>query len=116
MAGEEAVMNALSRRAAAFAVALGAVLLSAGSASAHPPFCVCKKIDAAMIRCEGGFADGTGVSGVRLDVVRYDETIAIETKFGADSTVSFRAPEGEFYVLFDAGPGQSFDVDYKDIQ
>jgi hypothetical protein len=116
MACEEALMNALSRYVAAFAVALGVVSLFAGSASAHPPFCICKKVDAAMIRCEGGFADGTGVPGVRLDVVRYDETIALETKFGADSTVSFRAPEGEFYVLFDAGPGQSFDVDYKDIQ
>ena len=40
----------------------------------------------------------------------------LETKFREDSTVSFKRPEGEFYMLFDAGPGQSFDVDYKDIQ
>jgi hypothetical protein len=116
MAGQEAVMNARSRRVAALLVALGAVPLFAGSASAHPPFCICKMADATTVRCEGGFADGTGVPGVRLDVIRYDETVALETKFGADSTVSFKRPEGEFYVLFDAGPGQSFDVDYKDIQ
>jgi hypothetical protein len=53
---------------------------------------------------------------VRLDVVRYDESIILQTSFGTDSTVSFRKPDGEFYLLFDAGPGQSFDVDYKDIQ
>jgi hypothetical protein len=90
--------------------------LFGGSASAHPPFCVCKMIDATTVRCEGGFADGTGVPGVSLDVLRYDESIVLETTFGADSTVSFERPDGEFYILFDAGAGNSFDVDYKDIK
>lgn len=93
-----------------------AVSFFIGAAWAHPPFCICKMIDAATVRCKGGFADGTGVSGVKLDVVRYDESIVLETKFGADSTVTFKRPEGEFYMLFDAGAGQSFDVDYKDIK
>lgn len=95
---------------------IGAVSLFIGAAWAHPPFCICKMANATTVRCEGGFANGTGVPGVRLDVVRYDESVVLQTKFGADSTVSFRKPDGEFYVLFDAGPGQSFDVDYKDIQ
>ncbi len=95
---------------------IGAVSLFAGVASAHPPFCVCKMIDATTVRCEGGFADGTGVPGVKLDVIRYDETVVLETTFGADSTVTFKRPEGEFYILFDAGAGQSFDVDYKDVE
>ena len=98
------------------AALIGAMSLLANSASAHQPFCICKRIDATTIRCEGGFSDGTGVPGVELDVVRYGESIVVQTKFGADSTASFRAPEGEFYVLFDAGPGHAFDVDYKDIQ
>jgi hypothetical protein len=97
-------------------VVIGAASLFIGAAWAHPPFCVCKMIDATTVGCEGGFADGTGVPGVRLDVVRYDESIILQTSFGIDSTVSFRKPDGEFYMLFDAGPGQSFDVDYKDIQ
>jgi hypothetical protein len=100
----------------AMSLLAGAMSLFVGTAWAHPPFCICKTIDATTIRCEGGFADGTGVSGVRLDVVRYDESIVLQTSFGADSTVSFRKPDGEFYILFDAGPGQSFDVDFKDIQ
>lgn len=94
---------------------IGAASLFIGAAWAHPPLCVCKMIDATTVGCEGGFADGTGVPGVRLDVVRYDESIILQTSFEADSTVSFRKPDGEFYMLFDAGPGQSFDVDYKDI-
>ncbi len=98
------------------AVILAAMSLFAVSASAHPPFCVCKMIDATTVRCEGGFANGTGVPGVKLDVIRYDESVVLETTFGADSTVTFKRPDGEFYILFDAGPGNSFDVDYKDIQ
>ncbi|WP_319798494.1 hypothetical protein [Nitrobacter sp.] len=96
--------------------AVSAVTLSISTAWAHPPFCICKMIDATTVRCEGGFADGTGVPGVKLDVIRYDESVVLETKFSANSTVSFKRPEGEFYILFDAGPGQSFDVDYKDIR
>lgn len=49
-------------------------------------------------------------------MIRYDESIVFETSFGTDSAVSFPVPEGEFYILFDAGAGHSFDVDYKDIQ
>lgn len=95
---------------------IGAVSLFIGAAWAHPPFCICKMANATTVSCEGGFADGTGVPGVRLDVIRYDESVVLQTKFGPDSTVSFKRPDGEFYMLFDAGPGQSFDVDYKDIQ
>ncbi|MGB3865632.1 MAG: hypothetical protein WBA29_08385 [Xanthobacteraceae bacterium] len=95
---------------------LGVASLFAGAASAHPPFCICKMIDATTVRCEGGFADGTGVPGVGLDVVRYDESVVLQTRFAADSTVTFKRPEGEFYILFDAGAGNSFDVDYKDIK
>ncbi|EAQ34366.1 hypothetical protein NB311A_13971 [Nitrobacter sp. Nb-311A] len=104
------------RKGGLIIAAIGAVSLFIGAAWAHPPFCICKMANATTVRCEGGFADGRGVPGVKLDVVRYDESIVLETKFGPDSIVSFRRPEGEFYVLFDAGPGQSFDVDYKDIQ
>ena len=100
----------------AAAAAMAALIGIVGNASAHQPFCICKAVDAQTIRCEGGFSDGTGIAGVRLDVVRYDETIVEKTKFGADSTVSVRRPDGEFYILFDAGPGHSFDVDYKEIQ
>ncbi len=108
-------MKAASRTGLMIAT-LGIALLCADAVWAHPPFCICKAIDATTVRCEGGFADGTGVPGVKLDVIRYDESIVLETRFGADSTVTFRRPEGEFYMLFDAGAGNSFDVDYKDIE
>jgi hypothetical protein len=68
------------------------------------------------IVCKGGFSDGTGAEGVTLDVIAYDENILVPGKFGSDSVVRFEKPPGEFYVLFDAGPGHVVEVDWRDIE
>ena len=53
--------------------------------------------------------------GVTLDVIGYDEQILVPGKLGADSTLTFKRPDGEFYVLFDAGPGHVVEIDHADI-
>ena len=85
-------------------------------AMAHNPLCECKEVDGEQIRCTGGFSDGSGAPGVTLDVIGYDESILVPGKLGADSTLTFKKPGGEFYVLFDAGPGHVVEVDHADIQ
>lgn len=99
------------RRAAAV------VLLSSlsGLALAHNPLCECKEIEGEQIRCTGGFSDGSGAPGVTLDVIGYDETVLVPGKLGTDSTVTFKRPASEFYVLFDAGPGHVVEIDQADI-
>ncbi|NWB27140.1 hypothetical protein [Pseudomonas gingeri] len=96
------------------------VLLAAGSlsltAQAHNPMCECKQIDAEQIQCKGGFSDGSGAPGVTLDVIGYDETILLPGKLGADSTLTFKKPGTDFYVLFDAGPGHVVEIDKADIE
>lgn len=79
------------------------MLCAASPALAHYP-CA---IEEGRIVCKGGFSDGTGAAGVTLDVISYEEEILVPGKFGPDSTVRFDKPEGEFYVLFDAGPAMS---------
>ncbi|UVM52323.1 hypothetical protein LOY38_09890 [Pseudomonas sp. B21-015] len=86
------------------------------SVLAHNPMCECKAIDAEQIRCTGGFSDGSGAPGVTLDVIGYDETILVPGKLGADSTLTFKKPGTEFYVLFDAGPGHVVEIDQADIE
>ncbi|MDR9754009.1 hypothetical protein RG836_21375 [Pseudomonas sp. SZMC_28357] len=83
---------------------------------AHNPMCECKAVDAEQIQCTGGFSDGSGAPGVTLDVIGYDETILVPGKLGADSTLTFKKPAAEFYVLFDAGPGHVVEIDQADIQ
>ncbi|CAI3787862.1 hypothetical protein AHFPHNDE_01534 [Pseudomonas sp. MM227] len=99
------------------ALALGLLAAAcSGVALAHNPMCECKQIDDQQIRCTGGFSDGSGAPGVTLDVVGYDESILVPGKLGSDSTVTFKRPDAEFYVLFDAGPGHVVEIDQADIE
>ncbi len=96
-----------------------ALLLCAGFSTttlAHNPMCECKEIPGEQIQCTGGFSDGSGAPGVTLDVIGYDETILLPGKLGQDSTLTFKKPSAEFYVLFDAGPGHVVEIDQADIQ
>ncbi|MBH9351488.1 hypothetical protein I5K70_26605 [Pseudomonas aeruginosa] len=95
---------------------LAALLLGlSGAALAHNPICECEEVQAGEIRCKGGFSDGSGAPGVTLDVIGYDEQILVPGKLGADSTLTFKRPDGEFYVLFDAGPGHVVEIAHADI-
>lgn len=92
------------------------LLLSAGNqALAHNPMCECKPIEGEQIECIGGFSDGSGAPGVTLDVIGYNEEILVPGKLGENSKITFKRPEGEFYVLFDAGPGHIVEIDHADI-
>ena len=97
--------------------AAGIALLSlSGLALAHNPMCQCEAVDAENIRCTGGFSDGSGAPGVTLDVIGYDESILVPGKLAEDSTLTFKKPAGEFYVLFDAGPGHIVEIDHTEIE
>lgn len=91
------------------------LLLAAGSAWAHNPMCQCEAIGTDQVKCTGGFSDGSGAAGVTLDVIGYDEQVLVPGKLGDDSSMTFKRPGGEFYVLFDAGPGHVVEVDHADI-
>ena len=96
-------------------LAAALLALSALPAAAHYPFCTCAAKDG-EITCQGGFSDGTSAEGVKLDVISYDESVLVPAKFDASSTVQFPKPDGEFYILFDAGPGHVVEVDGQDVE
>ncbi|CAB3861277.1 hypothetical protein [Achromobacter mucicolens] len=98
------------------AALLGALLTASASALAHNPMAECKVEGKEQIQCTGGFSDGSGAAGVTMDVISYDEQILVPGKLDADSKMSFKRPNGEFYVLFDAGPGHVVEIDHVDIQ
>lgn len=104
----------MNLKAGRFALPL-LLLAFAGPALAHNPMCQCEPIEGEQIKCTGGFSDGSGAPGVTLDVIGYDETVLVPGKLGQDSTMTFKRPAGEFYVLFDAGPGHVVEIDYADI-
>ncbi|MDF0729685.1 hypothetical protein P0Y43_02940 [Pseudomonas entomophila] len=96
-------------------LALPLLALAATPALAHNPMCDCVPQGSDQIKCTGGFSDGSGAPGVTLDVIGYDEQVLVPGKLGDDSTLTFKRPDGEFYVLFDAGPGHVVEIDYADI-
>ena len=109
-------MQARLFKTPALATALIALIGICSQAQAHNPMCECKAIEDGQIRCTGGLSDGSGAPGVTLDVIGYDETILVPGKLGADSTLTFKRPDSEFYVLFDAGPGHIVEIDQADIE
>lgn len=88
---------------------------AAAQALAHHPVAQCRQVEGGQVQCIGGFSDGSGAPGVTLDVISYDERILVHGKLGADSTLRFKKPSGEFYVLFDPGPGHVVEIDHSDI-
>lgn len=100
----------------AMTAGLLALLGLSGQALAHNPMCECKSVEDGQTRCTGGFSDGSGAPGVTLDVIGYDETILVPGKLGPDSSMTFKRPDAEFYVLFDAGPGHIVEIDQADIE
>ncbi|MDV3059460.1 hypothetical protein QNL37_29160, partial [Pseudomonas paracarnis] len=65
----------------------------------HKPMCECKEIPVEKLHFKGCFSDVSGAHGVTLDVIGYDETILVPGKLGEDSTLTFKKPAAEFYVL-----------------
>jgi hypothetical protein len=97
------------------AVLMALLTLPAPAAFAHGAFCNCVALDAEQVRCHGGFIGGGPAPGVTLDVIGYDQTIHLQGKLDADSTLTFKRPAGEFYVLLDGGPGYMAEVDHSEI-
>ena len=97
---------------------IGLLMLCTGLsplALAHNPICECEEHGTGEIVCTGGFSDGSGAPGVTLDVISYEEEVLVPGKLGEDSRLSFKRPDGEFYVLFDAGPGHVVEIDHTEI-
>ncbi|MBP2309490.1 hypothetical protein GBZ48_25680 [Azospirillum melinis] len=99
----------------AVAAALSA-LCAATAAHAHYPVCECRMADGQTVVCTGGFSDGSKAPGVVLDVIAYDEQVLVKGRLGEDSTLSFPRPAQDFYVLFDAGPGHTVEIEHSAIK
>ena len=76
----------------------------------HTPLCACSDEGNGTILCEGGFSDGASGEGVKMQVLDADGKVLIEGKMNEDSQFTFKKPEGEYTVIFDAGPGHAVKV------
>ncbi len=98
------------------AVLLVTAIMAPTTALAHHPVCRCRMENAVTVVCTGGFSDGSGAPGVVIDVIADDGAVLVPGRLGADSTVRFRRPDQPFYVLLDAGPGHTVEIDHTAIR
>jgi hypothetical protein len=93
--------------AAAFAAALiaGSPAGASDPGKIHPPMFECASSGALRVTCRGSFADGTSASGIIVrvhDKMNHVIYAGIVDRLGR---VSFRIPDAQFSVVFDAGGG-----------
>ncbi len=85
-------------------------------ALAHEPVLKCVLLDAATVRCRGGYADGEMAPGERIEVIDHANRTLLAGKLGKDGVFTFPRPKGGYYVLFDVGPGEQAIVEQEEIR
>ncbi len=104
------------RKKAFFITALAALsLLAAIPALAHTPLCSCYQNGDGTVTCEGGFSDGSAAAGVAIQVEDKDGKVLEKGKMDEFSEFTFKKPQGEYQVVFDAGPGHEVKIKGKEI-
>jgi uncharacterized Rossmann fold enzyme len=99
-------------------VFFGCLLLSIGLSSqvfSHTSLCSCSDQGNGTIVCEGGFSDGDSAAGMRIHVIDADGKIILAGYMNENSEFSFKKPEVEYAVIFDAGPGHTAKVPGSEI-
>ena len=97
-------------------------LLAAGLATwviaayAHSPVFDCYLENDDTVTCEGGFSDGTSAENAAVRVLDENGKVLLEGKIDAEGRFSFRKPDGEYHIVFDAGPRHSVTIFSSDIE
>ncbi|ADC63172.1 hypothetical protein [Allochromatium vinosum] len=89
--------------------------LATGQALAHTPLCSCYDNGDGTVFCEGGFSDGSSASGVKMRVLDAGGNLIHEGVMSENSEFEFDKPEGDYRVVFEAGPGHEITIEGKDI-
>lgn len=93
----------------------GAALVAASGAMAHTPLLSCYDMGDGTVLCEGGFSDGSSAAGVAVKVVDASGNPVLEGELSEYSEIEFEKPDGDYAVIFDAGPGHDIEIDGSDI-
>jgi hypothetical protein len=109
MAKEQPVRLALVGVAVAAMVLAVAVVASTAHAGdpkqIHPPMFECASAGTLRVTCHGSFADGSSAAGIAVRVLDKTDHVVYVGVVDRNGRVSFRRPDAEFSVVFDAGRG-----------
>lgn len=90
------------------------IFLASAVVYAHTPVCRCE-MNGDRIDCEGGYHDGSSAVDETMRVIAYNGATLAMGKLDNASRFSTPLPSQPFYILMDVGPGEAFEVDWRDI-
>lgn len=85
-------------------------------AMAHSPICDCYDNGDETVTCEGGFSDGSSATGVAIRIVNTQGKVLLAGKMDDKSNYSYKKPEQEYHVIFDAGDNHTVTIYSEDIE
>jgi len=89
-------------------------LIFSGSLYAHTAVMACFDNGDGTITCEGGFSNGASGSGIAM-YIKQNQRKVIEGIMNEDSEFTFKKPNSEYEVYFDAGKGHVVAIKGEDI-
>jgi hypothetical protein len=100
----------------AAAILLGGVSLpGVTSTLTHQPKFDCVSSGSLRITCHGSFIDGTSAAGIVVRVLDKQGRIVYVGTVDRLGRITFRKPDAEFNVVFDAGEGNVLTISGSDV-
>jgi len=96
-------------------LALGALAPEVIFAQMHQPTFSCVNSGAVRVTCQGSFLDGTSAAGITVRVLDKHDRIVYVGTVDKQGRFSFRKPDAEFHIVFDAGQGNVVTVLASDM-
>lgn len=93
-------------------IVMSGIVLSlfSGSALAHFPVMECSKAGG-TVTCKAGYSDSSAALKETIRMYDYDDVLLAAEKTDKFSQVTFTAPEGDYYIMFDPGHESPVEVD-----
>ncbi len=91
-------------------------LLFSVQAHAHFPIMSCWFDASKNVVCEAGYSDASKAVDYSINLYDYDDNLIDKAQTDKASQVTFIQPQGEFYIVFDAGHESPVEVDVVEIK
>lgn len=78
--------------------------MAAVPAFAHAPVLDCF-VEGDQVKCEAGFSDGSSAEGRKILVLDAANRLLLEGAIDKSGVFAFKAPAGDYHVLFEGGEG-----------
>ncbi len=97
-------------------IALLCALLSISPlALAHFPLMQCTSSDG-KLACQAGYSDGSRAVGYEVKLYDYDDNLLAVSVTDKRSIAEFTMPNGDYYLVFDAGHESPVEVDGVEVK